>query len=50
VSSRSGIQAAISLENPCGSSIPLTNVKREGNERWIVGADPDAVERAYRGE
>jgi glutaredoxin len=31
-------------------SIPLTNVKRSGDERWIIGADPDAVERAYRGE
>jgi glutaredoxin len=32
------------------NSIPLTNVKRDSGERWIVGADPDAVERAYRGE
>jgi glutaredoxin len=32
------------------NSIPLTQVKRSGDERWIVGADPEAVERAYRGD
>lgn len=31
------------------SAIPLTGVSRDGAVRWIVGADADAVERAYRG-
>ena len=32
------------------NGIPLTLVQRGGTMRWILGADPDAVERAYRGE
>jgi len=31
------------------SGIPLTGVTRGGRTAWIVGADADAVERAYRG-
>lgn len=32
------------------NSIPITSVARASEMRWIVGADPNAVERAYRGE
>ena len=32
------------------NAIPLTNVVRGAMQSWIVGADPDAVEKAYRGE
>ena len=31
-----------------GSSIPLTGVVRASDTVWIVGADVDAVDRAYR--
>ncbi len=31
------------------NAIPLTGVARGGATTWIVGADADAVERAYRG-
>lgn len=31
------------------NGIPLTGVSRDGATTWIVGADADAVERAYRG-
>lgn len=32
------------------SAIPVTNVQRAGNDVWIIGADIDAVARAYRGQ
>ena len=32
------------------SSIPLTSILRTGDLKWVVGANPDAVEKAYRGE
>lgn len=32
------------------NAIPLTNVVRGPMQSWIVGADADAVEKAYRGE
>lgn len=32
------------------NGIPLTLVQRGGKATWVLGADPDAVERAYRGE
>jgi mycoredoxin len=31
------------------NAIPLTNVLRGPMQHWIVGADPDAVEKAYNG-
>ena len=31
------------------SAIPVTSVAKGGSLFWIVGADADAVERAYRG-
>ncbi|MBI2387986.1 MAG: glutaredoxin family protein [Deltaproteobacteria bacterium] len=31
------------------SAVPLTNVIRGPAQTWIVGADPDGVERAYKG-
>lgn len=32
------------------NAIPLTNIVRGPMQTWIVGANPDAVEKAYRGE
>lgn len=32
------------------NAIPVTNIIRGPNQTWIVGANPDAVEKAYRGE
>lgn len=32
------------------NSIPLTSVERGMDRTWIVGANPDAVEKAYRDE
>jgi glutaredoxin len=31
------------------NAIPLTNIVRGPQVNWIVGNDPDAVERAYKG-
>lgn len=31
------------------SAVPLTNIIRGPAQTWIVGADPDGVERAYKG-
>lgn len=31
------------------NAIPLTNIVRGPQVSWIVGNDPDAVERAYKG-
>jgi mycoredoxin len=33
-----------------GNAIPLTGVARGSETVWFVGADPDGVEKAYRGE
>jgi mycoredoxin len=33
-----------------GNAIPLTSVVRGSDTVWFVGADPDGVEKAYRGE
>ena len=32
------------------NAVPLSNIIRGPAQTWIVGADPDAVERAYRGQ
>jgi glutaredoxin len=32
------------------NAIPLTNIIRGPLQSWVVGANPDAVERAYNGE
>jgi mycoredoxin len=32
------------------NAIPITNILRGPTHTWIVGANPDAVERAYKGE
>jgi glutaredoxin len=32
------------------NAVPLSNIVRGPAQTWIVGADPDAVERAYRGQ
>ena len=33
-----------------GNVVPLTSVLHGSDTVWFVGADPDGVERAYRGE
>ena len=32
------------------NAIPVSNILRGPVQTWIVGANPDAVEKAYRGE
>jgi len=32
------------------NAIPISNIVRGPLQTWIVGANPDAVEKAYRGE
>lgn len=32
------------------NGIPLTSVVRMGDVRWIIGNQPDAVEKAYNGD
>jgi len=32
------------------NAIPISNIVRGPVQTWIVGANPDAVEKAYRGE
>jgi mycoredoxin len=32
------------------NAIPITNILRGPMQSWIVGANPDAVEKAYRGD
>ncbi len=41
---------AVAKKSAKANGIPLTNVVRGPMQRWIVGADVDAVERAYRGD
>jgi glutaredoxin len=32
------------------TGIPTTSIRRGPSQTWIIGANPDAVERAYRGD
>ena len=32
------------------NAIPISNILRGPMQTWIVGANPDAVEKAYRGD
>lgn len=41
---------AIAKKATGSNAIPITNILRGPTHTWIVGADPDAVERAYRGD
>lgn len=41
---------AIAKKAAGANAVPLTNILRGPAQTWIVGADPDAVERAYRGQ
>lgn len=41
---------AIAKKATGANAIPITNVLRGPNHTWIVGANPDAVEKAYRGD
>lgn len=41
---------AIAKKAAGANAVPLTNILRGPSQTWIVGADADAVERAYRGQ
>lgn len=41
---------AIAKKAAGANAVPLSNIVRGPAQTWIVGADPDAVERAYRGQ
>jgi glutaredoxin len=41
---------AMARKSSGSTGIPTTSIRRGPNQTWIVGANPDAVERAYRGD